>query len=191
MIVGVDEVGRGPLAGPVIAAAVILSPTDDFAYQDSKQCSPKKREQIFARLMQQAVEWRIGLVSSQQIDRINILQAALLAMKLAVNQLHHPVTHVHVDGHQMPDWDYNATTHIKGDQNFRCIAAASIIAKVIRDQMMYRYDVRYPGYDFEKHKGYPTRAHIERLVALKPCDIHRRSFGPVKKIAKAGLMLEI
>ncbi|MAJ82486.1 MAG: ribonuclease HII [Legionellales bacterium] len=191
MIVGVDEVGRGPLAGPVVAAAVIVSSEDDFEYRDSKLCSNIQRNKAFAHIMQHSVQWSVSIVEASVIDRINILQASLLAMKQSVDKLSANISHVYVDGNQLPKWQYPSTACIKGDQNVRSIAAASIVAKVIRDQMMIGYDRIYPGYQFASHKGYPTADHMRRLKSLKPSKIHRVSFGPIKRILADSLKLDI
>lgn len=178
-VVGVDEAGRGPLAGPVVAAAVILSPDDPTPYGDSKQCSEKKRQMFAAKIIQSAVDWSVGLVTPAEIDAHNILQATMMAMHRAVLQLEHSFEYILVDGNQLPSWDYPSCAEVKGDQRFRCIAAASIIAKVFRDHIMLSMDKRLPEYGFRVHKGYPTKAHMQALDQHGVCSEHRVSFRPV------------
>ena len=183
VIAGVDEVGRGPLAGPVVAAAVILP--DDYDLKeltDSKKLTEKKREKLDYEIKQQAVAWSIASADIQEIDAINILQASLLAMQRAVLQLNVLPEKVLVDGNQSPRLDCQVETVIKGDLTVPVISAASIIAKVYRDNEMYRLDQEYPDYGFAKHKGYPTKKHMDALKQHGVSSIHRRSFGPVKKI---------
>jgi ribonuclease HII len=184
-IVGVDEVGRGPLAGAVVAAAVILDPNNPIVgLNDSKKLSEKRREQLVPIIQQHALAWALGRAEAEEIDEINILQATLLAMKRAVEGLHIKPTHALVDGNQAPNLACSVTTIIKGDQSEPAIAAASILAKVARDREMQVMDTLYPGYGFAKHKGYPTKDHQQALMALGPCIIHRRSFKPVQLATK-------
>ncbi len=184
-IVGVDEVGRGPLAGAVVAAAVILDPNNPIVgLNDSKKLSEKRREQLVPIIQQHALAWALGRAEVEEIDEINILQATLLAMKRAVEALHIKPTHALVDGNQAPNLACSVTTIIKGDQSEPAIAAASILAKVARDREMQVMDTLYPGYGFAKHKGYPTKDHQQALMALGPCIIHRRSFKPVQLATK-------
>jgi ribonuclease HII len=180
---GVDEVGRGPLAGDVVTAAVILDPSKLIeGLDDSKKLSEKKREFLFEIIKENALSWSIARCSVDDIDQINILQASLLAMKKAVDGLAVTPEHVWVDGNKMPKWNYAAETVIKGDSRVPAIAAASILAKVTRDREMVAYEEQYPGYGFAAHKGYPTKMHIEALQRLGVTPIHRRSYAPVKKI---------
>jgi len=184
-IVGVDEVGRGPLAGAVVAAAVILDPNNPIdGLNDSKKLTEKRREQLEPIIQQQALAWALGRAEAEEIDEINILQATLLAMKRAVEGLHIEPTHALVDGNQAPNLACSVTTIIKGDQSEPAIAAASILAKVARDREMQAMDARYPGYGFAQHKGYPTKAHQQALMTLGPCNIHRQSFKPVQLAMK-------
>ena len=180
---GVDEVGRGPLAGDVVTAAVILDPNKPIeGLDDSKKLSEKKREYLFEIIKENALSWSIARCSVDDIDQINILQASLLAMKKAVDGLAITPEHVWVDGNKMPRWNYAAETVVKGDSRVPAIAAASILAKVTRDREMVAYEEQYPGYGFAAHKGYPTKVHIDALQRLGVTPIHRRSYAPVKKI---------
>jgi len=177
---GVDEVGRGPLAGDVVAAAVILAPDSDIkGLNDSKKLSARKREFLAAQIKQHCVAYAIAKASVEEIDRLNILRASLLAMHRAVKALREQPEFVFVDGKFCPDWDYASMAIIKGDAKVEAIAAASIIAKVSRDNEMQAMDQKYPGYGFAKHKGYPTSAHFMALKEMGPCSIHRKSFKPV------------
>jgi ribonuclease HII len=181
-IAGVDEVGRGPLAGPVVAAAVILDearPIEGLA--DSKTLSAQRREELSLLIKERALCWALGRAEVEEIDRLNILQASLLAMQRAVMALSVKPALVLVDGNQAPKLAYPVTTVIRGDATEPSISAASILAKVARDAEMCDLDRRYPGYEFSSHKGYPTRAHIEALQRQGVSPIHRRSFGPVRK----------
>lgn len=183
VIAGVDEVGRGPLAGDVVAAAVILNPQHPIDnLNDSKKISEKKRELLFDQIKQYAVCWCVARASVEEIDDINILQASLLAMRRAVQGLAVQPDHVQVDGNKLPKWNYSSEAIIQGDGLIAEISAASIIAKVTRDREMQHMDKLYPGYGLAKHKGYPTKAHMEALQKLGPSPIHRVSFGPVKKL---------
>ena len=182
LIAGVDEVGRGPLAGPVVAAAVILdsdSPIHGLA--DSKKLSEKARQTLTEIIKREALAWSIGCASVAEIDSINILQASFLAMQRAVLQLQLEPQHVLVDGNQCPKFNCSADAIIKGDEQIAAIQAASIIAKVTRDNMMVTLDSQYPGYGFAAHKGYPTKQHRQALQELGVTKIHRRSYRPVKK----------
>lgn len=180
-IAGVDEVGRGPLAGPVVTAAVILDPNKPIdGLMDSKQLSEKRRQQLVPIIKANALAWAIGRAEVEEIDQINILQATLLAMKRAVEGLSVQPHHALVDGNKAPDLACSVTTVIKGDQSEPVIAAASIIAKVARDDEMTLMEQTYPGYGFAKHKGYPTQQHQQALMELGVTDIHRRSFKPVQ-----------
>ncbi len=182
-IAGVDEVGRGPLAGPVVAAAVILDPSRPIeGLADSKKLSEKKREALELIIKQRALAWSLGRAEVDEIDHLNILQASLLAMKRAVESLAIPPSHALVDGNRCPDLACSVQAIVGGDSSEPAISAASIIAKVARDREMKELDIKYPGYGLAKHKGYPTKAHIEALQQLGVTAIHRRSFGPVKKL---------
>lgn len=181
IIAGVDEVGRGPLAGPVCAAVVVLAePIEGLT--DSKLLSEKKREHYYDLIMEQAVSAGIAFASVNEIDEINILQASLLAMQRACAQLTVKPDEVWVDGKHAPWLDYPTYTMIEGDKHMPEISAASIIAKVNRDRLMKKLAQEYPGYELERNKGYGTRAHLEGLKALGPTPIHRRSFAPVKAL---------
>jgi ribonuclease HII len=180
-VAGVDEVGRGPLAGPVVTAAVILDPQNPIpGLADSKKLTEKRREFLVPLIQKHALAWAIGRAEPEEIDELNILQASLLAMKRAVEALSISPEHVLVDGIHAPKLNCRVTTIIKGDQSEPAIAAASILAKVARDQEMVALDNVYPGYGFAKHKGYPTKQHQQALISLGVTDIHRRSFAPVQ-----------
>lgn len=179
--IGLDEAGRGPLAGPVVAAAVLLP--DDFdcdGLNDSKQLSVEQRETLFARI-EKAAGWSVSIVEPKEIDSLNILRASLEAMRRAYVDLERTGSEVLVDGNQMPPGlGASARTVVKGDGIYAAIAAASIVAKVTRDRLMVLMADMYPGYGFESHFGYPTPAHLEALKRLGPCPIHRQSFAPVR-----------
>jgi len=184
-IAGVDEVGRGPLAGPVVAAAVILNPERPIeGLMDSKVLSENKREYLAQEIRNSAICWAIGRAEVEEIDDINILQASLLAMKRAVLQLQPSAEFAQIDGNRCPDLPCPSEAIIKGDASVACISAASIIAKVSRDKEMKEYDRIYPGYGLAQHKGYPTKQHIAALNELGITEIHRLSFGPVKRIVE-------
>lgn len=176
-LAGIDEAGRGPLAGPVVAAAVVFYPDSYIeGVNDSKKLSPKKREALASIISEEAVSVSTGIVNEREIDRINILQATYQAMRQAVAGLSVQPEHILVDGHAIPNMQIRQTAIVGGDHQVFSIAAASIIAKVTRDQIMCRYDEKFPEYGFAKHKGYPTRQHVEALFKLGPCPIHRESF---------------
>lgn len=181
MIVGVDEAGRGPLAGPVVAAAVVLCEEGIDGLDDSKKLSPKKRaaleEQIKAKC-----RWAVGLCSVEEIDRINILQATMLAMTRAVEALAIAPSLVMVDGNRLPKWTYRAQAVVGGDALHPCISAASIIAKEHRDRLMVEADREFPGYGWASNKGYGAAIHMEALRRLGPTPLHRRSFAPVAQM---------
>lgn len=182
---GTDEVGRGPLAGEVVAAAVILDPARPIAgLADSKQLSEKQREQCYVRILEFALAYAVGRASVAEIDQINILQASLLAMRRAVDGLSTSPEFVYVDGNRCPPWQYQSQAVVKGDSRVSAIAAASIVAKVTRDREMRLLDAEYPGYGFARHKGYPTVQHLAALQALGPCPIHRRTFAPVAQLLR-------
>lgn len=179
-VAGVDEVGRGPLAGPVVAAAVILPHDFDvLGIDDSKKLSEKRREELYEIITEKAVAWGIGMADHETIDEINILQAAKLAMKRALAELE-DVDYITFDAMKIEDIDIPQESVIKGDSKILAIAAASIVAKVTRDRMMTEYAKQYPGYGFEKNKGYGTKAHYEGISEHGICPIHRRSF--LKKV---------
>ncbi len=181
LICGVDEAGRGPLAGPVYAAAVILPQGLVIdGLNDSKKLSEKKREQLYDKVIENAVAWSVGIATEQEIDEINILQATFLAMRRAVEGLEVKADYALIDGNRMPPLDINGETVIKGDALSMSIAAASIIAKVSRDRFMLTIDEKYPEYQFSKHKGYGTALHYEMLEKYGVSPVHRRSF--LKKI---------
>lgn len=182
LIAGVDEAGRGPLAGPVIAAAVILPVERGIAgLKDSKKLTAAARERLAVEIKAKALSWGIGRADISEIDEINILQASLLAMRRAVAALAIAPQLVLVDGDHCPELDCQVTAIVRGDQTVPAISAASILAKVSRDLEMIAMDRLYPGYGFAQHKGYPTRQHLQALAAHGICAIHRRSFGPVQR----------
>ena len=180
---GVDEAGRGPLAGPVVAAAVVLSvsyPIDGLA--DSKTLSALRREALAVQIRAHASAWALGMASVEEIDRLNILQATLLAMQRAVQGLAMTPDLVLVDGNRAPRLSCPVRTVVRGDALVKSISAASILAKVARDAILQDLDGVYPGYGFAVHKGYPTAAHQRALETLGPSPVHRRSFGPVRRL---------
>ncbi len=185
-IAGVDEAGRGPLAGPVAVAAVILDPRHPIhGLDDSKRLTSRRREQLFACIIEQALAWHIEHVGVAEIDRLNILHATLTGMRRALNALRPVPVLALIDGNQLPpNLPCRAQAIVGGDRSEAAISAASILAKVSRDHYMRELDQRYPGYDFSRHKGYPTRRHIEALQRLGPCPEHRRSFAPVRAAQK-------
>ncbi len=189
LIAGVDEAGRGPLAGPVVAAAVVLDPRFPIdGLRDSKQLSAARREQLAVLIRARAVAWSVGRADASDIDRINILQATLLAMARAVAGLRTPPQHVLVDGLHCPRLPCSVEAVVGGDRRFASISAASILAKVTRDAEMVQLDRRYPQYGFSRHKGYPTVEHREALRQHGPCPFHRRSFAPVRSVIEARSM---
>lgn len=176
-ICGIDEAGRGPLAGPVVAGAVILPADEEILYlNDSKKLSEKRREALYTEIMEKAVAAGVGIIGPERIDEINILRATYEAMRQAVSKLSVKPDILLNDAVTIPEVDIRQVPVIKGDAKSVSIAAASIIAKVTRDRMMAEYDEAMPGYGFGKHKGYGTKAHIESLKRLGPCPIHRRTF---------------
>jgi len=177
LICGVDEAGRGPLAGDVYAAAVILPEHYDLpGLNDSKQCTEKMRERLYEAITAQSIAWAIGIATVDEIAEINILRAALLAMRRAVEALSPPAVFALVDGNQRPPLAIPCQTVVRGDARCASIAAASILAKVTRDRAMVELDGEYPGYGFARHKGYGTRAHYEALERLGPSFVHRLGF---------------
>ncbi|MCF2950146.1 ribonuclease HII [Paraglaciecola aquimarina] len=182
ILAGVDEVGRGPLVGDVVTAAVILDPNYPIAgLADSKKISEKKRNLLAEEIKQHALAWSIGRASPQEIDQLNILHATMLAMTRAVEGLSIQPDHVQVDGNRCPDWSYSCEAIVKGDGLIAEISAASIIAKVTRDDEMAELDKRHPEYGFAQHKGYPTKLHMAKLAELGPLAEYRMSFKPVQK----------
>lgn len=181
LIAGVDEVGRGPLVGPVVTACVILPEKFDLeGLTDSKKLSEKKREILYKKIEEQALGIGIGIVDNEEIDRINILNATKKAMKMAINNCNIRPEHVLIDAVKL-DIDIPTTSIIKGDLKSITISAASVIAKVTRDHMLYELDKKYPMYDFKHNKGYPTKKHIEAIMEYGIIKEHRRSYSPVKE----------
>lgn len=190
LICGVDEAGRGPLAGSVYAAAVILNPNRPIAgLADSKKLTEKKRDALSAEIKQQALAWAIASCSAQEIDQINILQASLLAMQRAIENMlarfDSKPDIVQVDGTHCPKIDYPCVAIVQGDSKVQAISAASILAKVARDAELYALDKQYPQYGYAKHKGYPTAFHLEMLALHGISPVHRLSYAPVKKYLSA------
>lgn len=181
-IAGVDEAGRGPLAGPVTVAAVILDPTHPIAgLNDSKQLSERKREALYPLILERALAWRIEFVEADEIDRLNILQATLTGMQRALEGLAITPQHALIDGNRIPNHlPCPATAIIGGDASEPAISAASILAKVSRDRRMLELHAHYPHYGFDRHKGYPCPQHLDALRRFGPCPQHRRSFAPVR-----------
>lgn len=183
LLAGVDEVGRGPLVGDVVTAAVILDPARPIAgLADSKKLDEKKREFLFSEIQDKALCWSIARASPAEIDSLNILQASLLAMKRAVEQLKIQPEYVLVDGNKLPRWHYPSEPVVKGDSRVAAISAASIIAKVQRDREMAVLEAQYPGYGFADHKGYPTARHLDAIQRLGITPLHRRTYAPVARI---------
>ena len=181
LIAGVDEVGRGPLVGPVVTACVILPEKFDLeGLTDSKKLSEKKREELYKKIEEQALGIGIGIVDNEEIDKINILNATKKAMKMAINNCPVRPEHVLIDAVKL-DIDIPTTSIIKGDLKSITISAASVIAKVTRDHMLYELDKKYPMYDFKHNKGYPTKKHIEAIMEYGIIKEHRRSYSPVKE----------
>jgi ribonuclease HII len=181
-ICGIDEAGRGPLAGPVMAAAVILDPARRInGLADSKVLSAERREDLAARIRERAIAYAVAEASVEEIDTLNILQATLLAMRRAVERLRVEAEYALVDGNQMPRLPIPGRTIIAGDASERCISAASILAKTARDALMRDFDAQHPGYGFAQHMGYATPEHLINLQQLGPCALHRRSFAPVRE----------
>lgn len=188
LVCGVDEVGRGPLAGPVVAAAVILDPARPIeGLADSKKLTAKRRERLASQIREQALAWSLGRAEPEEIDAINILQASLRAMERAVEALTVPPTRVLVDGNRLPRLACEAEAIVGGDASVVQISAASILAKVTRDAEMRDMEDLYPGYGFAAHKGYPTLDHLQALARMGVTPIHRRSFAPVRKIIETEL----
>ena len=182
-IAGADEAGRGPLVGTVVAGAVILDKNNPIdGLNDSKKLSAKKREQLSVEIKQKALAWSVISVDADEIDRINILQASLLAMKRAIESLSTAPDIALIDGNKCPQLNCRVEAIVKGDSRVAAISAASILAKVERDRQMFELHEQYPQYEFDRHKGYPTKVHMELLKKHGPCPEHRKSFSPVKKL---------
>ena len=182
LVAGVDEVGRGPWAGDVVAAAVILTDPPPEGVTDSKMLTPERREALAERIRDEAVSWALGRATVAEIDELNILRASLLAMRRAVEALPIQPSLVLVDGNRLPRWPYEARAIVKGDLTEPSIGAASILAKVQRDSEMLALHEHYPAYGFDRHKGYPTKAHLAALETAGISPVHRRSFGPVRRL---------
>ncbi|MBP8184973.1 MAG: ribonuclease HII [Pseudomonas sp.] len=186
LVAGVDEVGRGPLCGAVVTAAVILDPTRPIlGLNDSKKLTAARREQLFDEICAKALSWSIARAEVEEIDQLNILHATMLAMQRAVAGLSVTPTLALIDGNRCPPLDVPSAAVVKGDSQVPAIAAASILAKVSRDREMQALDLLYPGYGIAGHKGYPTPVHLEALQRLGPTPIHRRSFAPVRKLLES------
>ena len=188
-VAGVDEAGRGPLAGPVVTAAVILDPQRAIpGLRDSKRLSASRREQFAQLIKRDALAWSIAAASCAEIDELNILAATMLAMRRAIAALSVLPGRALIDGNRLPDLEFDGVTLaaeaiVGGDAKHACVSAASILAKTARDAFMTELDVRYPAYGFARHKGYGTRAHLDALRTIGPCEQHRRSFAPVRAVA--------
>ena len=187
VVAGVDEVGIGPLAGDVVACAVILDPNTPInGLRDSKRLSDKSRERLAESICAHALSWSLGSASVAEVDSLNVLVASHLAMQRAVAALSLVPDTVLVDGNKTPDFGLPTQAIVKGDQRVAAISAASIVAKVTRDRQLMELAARFPGYGFEQHKGYPTKFHLQALAELGPCAVHRRSFAPVQRAFAAG-----
>lgn len=187
LLAGVDEVGRGPLAGDVVTAAVILDPAWPITgLADSKKLTERRREALFDEICGKSLAWAIGRATVAEIDELNILQASLLAMRRAVELLAVQPEYVLVDGNRLPRWPYRAEAVIKGDSRVPAISAASILAKVQRDREMVLLDQQYPGYGFAEHKGYGTASHLAALERHGVTPLHRRSYAPVARLLAEG-----
>jgi ribonuclease HII len=190
LVAGVDEAGRGPLAGPVVVAAVILPENYQLEFlDDSKRLTAGRRERLVPEIEAQAIAFHVEFVSVEEIDRVNILQASLNGMQRAVEKLTPCPDRVMIDGNRAPPLACPAKTLIGGDGLMACISAASVLAKVYRDRLMDSMHKTYPDYGFDRHKGYPTAFHMERLRQLGPCPIHRKSFAPVRRSLEGLLNL--
>jgi len=186
IIAGVDEAGRGPLAGPVVVAAVVLDSGNPIeGLDDSKKLSRKRREELYPLIIECSATWAVVEVGPEEIDRVNILQATMLGMQRAVDQLQPTPTLALVDGNRAPEMDCKVRTIIQGDSLEPAISAASILAKVARDRMMCQLHHSFPQYRFDRHKGYPTAEHLTLLAKHGPCVVHRRTFAPVRKLLQA------
>lgn len=191
LVAGVDEAGRGPLAGPVVAAAVILDPQRPIkGLDDSKKLSERRREALFPLIQERSIAWSVIEISPSEIDQLNILQATLLGMKKAIETLDPVPSLALVDGNKSPDVACAVRTIVQGDSLEPAISAASILAKVTRDHRMLEWHAKYPEYGFDRHKGYPTAEHRRLLEEIGPCEIHRKSFAPVRNALQRGLALK-
>jgi len=189
LVAGVDEAGRGPLAGPVVIAAVILDPEQPLnGLDDSKKLSADRREALAPLIRERSLAWCIAEVSPADIDRLNILQATLLGMRQSIERLGLPPELALIDGNRTPDLPCEARAIVGGDGLEPAISAASILAKVARDRIMQELHRRYPCYGFDRNKGYPTPEHLRKLALYGPCAAHRRSFAPVRRAMQAGLL---
>lgn len=187
-VAGVDEAGRGPLAGPVVVAAVMLPAEHRLAgLDDSKRMSAKQRESLFPAIREQALSWSVVIVDVDEIEELNILRASLTGMQRAVKQLDPQPTLTLVDGNRAPELDCEVHTIIEGDHWVPAISAASILAKVTRDEIMARYHEQFPDYGFDHNKGYPTPEHLQLLKEHGPCPIHRKTFAPVRELLEPSL----
>lgn len=188
LIAGVDEAGRGPLAGPVVVSAVVLDPRKRIlGLRDSKQISAAKREKLAAKIREKALAWSIIYVSATTVDKLNILQATMTGMSQAVGQLGMKPDEVMVDGNRLPELNLPAQALVAGDARVKAISAASILAKTARDAYMEKLDPHYPEYGFARHKGYPTPDHLKVLRRIGPTPEHRRSFAPVQQVSQGEL----
>jgi ribonuclease HII len=186
-VCGVDEAGRGPLAGPVVAAAVILDPADPIdGVRDSKRLSALQRERLAEQIRARALAWSVACAECDEIDQLNILEATLVAMRRAIEGLRPAPQYALIDGNQLPLLAIPAAAVVRGDGSVPVIAAASIIAKTHRDALMAAHHRRFPDYGFARHFGYPTAAHLRALRLFGPCPIHRRSFAPVRECIAGG-----
>jgi len=186
LVAGVDEVGRGPLCGAVVTAAVILDPNRPIlGLNDSKKLTEARREKLFDEICEKALSWHIARAEVEEIDKLNILHATMLAMQRAIEGLHITPKMAMIDGNRCPKLTMPAEAVVKGDSKVPAIAAASILAKVSRDREMAAFELIYPGYGIGGHKGYPTPVHLEALARLGPTPIHRRSFAPVRQAYEA------
>ncbi|MDW8468849.1 MAG: ribonuclease HII [Burkholderiales bacterium] len=184
---GIDEAGRGPIAGPVVAAAVVLDPARPIeGLADSKRLAPARREQLAEAIRARALAWAVAQATVEEIDRLNILQATLLAMRRAAEALDPRPARAWVDGDRSPALPFPATPVVGGDRKLAEVAAASILAKTYRDAQMRLLHERYPEYRFDRHKGYPTAEHLALLARFGPTPAHRRSFAPVRRVLAAG-----
>ena len=191
LVAGVDEAGRGPLAGPVVVAAVILPPRYQLELlDDSKRLTTARRETLAPQIEAQAISYCVEMVDVEEIDRVNILQATLNGMRRAVEKLDPSPDRAIIDGNRSPELACPAETLVGGDHLEPAISAASVLAKVYRDRLMMAMHEIYPGYGFDRHKGYPTAMHMERLMQNGPCPIHRRSFAPVQRSMENELKLD-
>jgi len=182
LLAGTDEAGRGPLAGDLYAAAVILDPNQPIeGLADSKKLSETRRNALYEEICNKSLCWSISIASVEEVDRLNVLHASMLAMKRAVQSLQPEPEFVAVDGNRLPPWSYQSIALVKGDSRVEEISAASILAKVARDRHMQEMHQKFPDYGFDQHKGYPTKHHLDMLKQIGSCEIHRQSYRPVKQ----------